>query len=199
VPKTLDFDAKIILENDRVRLEPLATAHTDVLLLYSLNEPELWTYSLVSGAGAKNLKTYINLALDKRKAKDSYAFIIIDKKSNQVVGSTRFYDYSLIHNTVQLGYTWIGKKYQKTGINRSCKQLLLTYAFEQLQVARVEFRADVNNTNSIAAMEAIGCHREGVLRSNCASPFGRRSSIILSILAEEWHDKVKANLDRLIR
>lgn len=195
----LNFDSEIILENSSVRLEPLAPAHKPALLPYSLNEPELWTYSLVSAAGQDNLETYINLALNKRKAHDSYAFVIIDKSSGHIAGSTRFYDYQPNHNTVQLGYTWLGKKYQKTGINRSCKQLMLTYAFESIKVERLEFRADVNNHNSISAMEAIGCQREGILRSNCASPFGRRSSIILSILKDEWEQSVKSKLDAMIK
>ena len=72
--------------------------------------------------------------------------------------------------------------------------MLLEFAFEKLELDRVEFRADNNNLRSIAAMKSIGCKPEGVLRSNCASPTGRRDSIVLSILKSEWHEGVKQNL-----
>lgn len=188
------FNEDYILENDRVLLRPLVAEDFELLLPFSLNEPELWTYSLQPGDGAKNLKVYINKALEGRKNKHSYPFIVFDKKKKAIAGSTRFYDYQESHNTVQLGFTWYGKAFQGSGLNKKCKLLLLEFAFEKLELERVEFRADNNNTRSIAAMKSIGCVPEGVLRSNCNSPTGRRDSIVLSILKREWHEKVKLNL-----
>ena len=71
---------------------------------------------------------------------------------------------------------------------------MLQFAFETLGLDRVEFRSDANNERSIAAMKSIGCTVEGVLRSNCKAITERRSSIILSILKDEWLDNVKENL-----
>jgi len=72
---------------------------------------------------------------------------------------------------------------------------LLEFAFEKMEVCRVEFRADLRNKRSIAAMKSIGCTEEGILRSNgyCADG-SRRDSIVLSIIKEEWFDHAKANL-----
>ena len=98
--------------------------------------------------------------------------------------------------TLQLGYTWYGKDFRGTGLNKHCKFLLLQFAFEILGMERVEFRADNNNERSIAAMKSIGCKVEGVLRNHMPT-FGseaRRDSIILSILRNEWFDEVKDNL-----
>jgi RimJ/RimL family protein N-acetyltransferase len=72
--------------------------------------------------------------------------------------------------------------------------LLLQFAFETLDLDRVEFRADAKNARSIAAMKSIGCTVEGILRNNCAAPNGRRDSIVLSILKDEWFGGVKENL-----
>lgn len=191
----LDFKAPLILENESALLRPLEVSDFDALLPFSLNEPELWTYSLLPASGSENLKTYIQHALDGRAAKTSYAFIVIDKTSGDVAGSTRFYDYQAHHNTVQLGFTWYGKKFQGTGLNKNCKYLMLDYAFRELELDRVEFRADNNNLRSIAAMKSIGCTQEGILRSNCASPTGRRDSIVLSILRSEWD----TTLDKALR
>ena len=189
-----DFSENYMLENERVLLRPLSFQDKEHLLPFSIHEPELWQYSLVSGSGEENLKRYIDLALSKRAEKDSYPFIVFDKKTNQYAGSTRFYDIQPQHNTLQLGYTWYGKQFQGTGLNKHCKFLLLQFAFETIGVARVEFRADNNNQKSIAAMKSIGCTVEGVLRSNCDGLNGRRDSIVLSILKTEWETTVKGNL-----
>jgi len=189
-----NFEAAYIIENDRVLIRPLVKEDISHLLPFSLNEPELWTYSLVPAHGEENLKKYMELALAKREQHDSYPFIVYDKKTQQYAGSTRFYDIQIQHNTVQLGYTWFGKAFQGTGLNKHCKFLLLKFAFETLGVDRVEFRADNNNKRSIAAMQSIGCTVEGVLRSNCKAMDGRRDSIVLSILKDEWTANVKSLL-----
>ena len=190
----MKFSNDIILEDEHVQLRPLANDDFDELLHYSLNEPDLWEYSLLRADGAENLQKYVDLALQGRAESHSYPFVVIDKNKEKVAGSTRFYDYQQGHKTVQLGYTWYGKEFQGTGLNKRCKYLMLRYAFEVLQLERVEFRADNQNKRSIAAMKSIGCIEEGVLRSNCSSPTGRRDSIVLSILKEEWLGSVKDNL-----
>ena len=190
------FDIDFILENERVKLIPLKETDLTLLLPYSLNEPELWEFSLQSAAGKDNMKEYLSYALQKRKENHSYPFVILDKVSDTIAGSTRFYDFQEYHKTVQLGYTWLGKKYQGTGLNRFCKQLMLNFAFDKMGLERVEFRADATNSKSIKAMKAIGCHEEGVLRSNCAAPNGRRDSIILSILKTEWLSHKKESLEK---
>lgn len=190
----LDFEKEYVLENERVLLRPLQAEDFDLLLPFSINEPELWHYSLQPGNGADNLKQYIQTALNDRFAKKSYPFIVFDKLKNSYAGSTRFYDYQAAHNTVQLGFTWYGASFQGTGLNKNCKYLMLAFAFEKLGFERVEFRADNKNKRSIAAMKSIGCTVEGVLRSNCDSPNGRRDSIILSILKTEWIEQIKPQL-----
>ena len=142
------------------------------------------------------MQAYINAALKEREKGNSYPFIVYDKRKKGFAGSTRFYDYQETHNTVQLGYTWYGKDFQRTGVNKNCKYLMLEFAFETLGIDRVEFRADNNNERSIAAMKNIGCTVVGILRSNCAGPSGRRTSIVLSILKKEWFNGIKTTLSR---
>ena len=187
----INFSENLILENEVVRLQPLQKSDFDKRLPFAIKEPDLWTYSLISGAGKEGLKTYIALALKDRADNKSYPFLVIDKRTNQVAGSTRFYDYQPNHSTIQLGFTWYGKEFQGTELNKNCKFLLLELAFEEWNMQRVEFRADANNSRSINAMKGIGCTEEGILRNNCASPTGRRNSIVLSILPDEWNTSVK--------
>jgi N-acetyltransferase len=185
----------IVLENERVLLRPLATTDYELLLPFALQEPDTWRFSLVSAAGATGMKNYIDNALAERAAGKEYPFIVFDKKANQYAGSTRFYDIQPSHQMAQLGYTWYGEAFRRTGLNRHCKLLLFNFAFEQWQLERVELRADANNAASIAAMKAIGCIEEGILRSHLQTDTGRRrSSIVLSILKAEWQNGVRENL-----
>ncbi|WP_034058908.1 GNAT family N-acetyltransferase [Lacinutrix jangbogonensis] len=192
----LDFNSEYILENDVVKLIPLKAEDFKVLTTFAINEPTLWEYALMPANGLDNLKTYLYKALQDKLDKKAYPFLVFDKRTNEYAGSTRFYDYQLQYNTVQLGYTWYGKAFQGTGLNKNCKLLLLSFAFETLGIERVEFRADNDNKRSIAAMKSLGCTVEGVLRQNCATPNGeRRDSIVLSILKGEWFGGLKANLE----
>lgn len=185
----------VILEDDVVRLQPLEITDFEYLLPFALHEPEIWKFSLVPVAGEDTLRTYIETAVKERDAGTEHPLVVLDKRTNRYAGSTRFYDIQLEKGSLQLGYTWYGKDFQGTGLNKHCKFLLLRYAFETLQVERVEFRADNNNVKSIAAMKSIGCTVEGVLRSHMPTNVGgRRDSIILSILKSEWEQTVKMNL-----
>ena len=192
----IDFNKEYVLENDRVMLRPLTAADIVHLLIYAEEQPDLWQYSLQSAAGVTAMEEYIATAIANKKTGRCYPFIVYDKKTETYAGSTRFYDYRPEHDTVQLGFTWYGKQYWGSGLNKNCKFLMLQFAFDQLNVERLEFRADANNSRSIAAMKSLGCQVEGILRSNCKAPTGRRDSIILSILRSEWHASVEDSLSR---
>lgn len=185
---TLDiFSDQPVLENERVLLRALTREDADHLLPFSLYEPEIWTYGLVTAAGRDNLEKYIDSAVSSLEQQKEYPFIVYDKQAGRYAGSTRFYDIQQHWLTTQLGYTWYGKEFQRSGLNRQCKLLLLTYVFETWGLERCEFRADLNNARSIAAMKAIGCVAEGVLRNHMPNhKGGRRDSIVLSILKNEW-------------
>lgn len=194
-----DFKFDYILENERAKLIPLRMEHLDVFLPFALHETDLWTYSMVSPAGEDNMKKYLEQAIAARHEGREYAFVVHDKKYNTIIGSTRYYDIRLANESLQLGFTWYGKAYQGTGINAHCKYLLLDFAFEHMNMQRVELRADANNARSIRAMKSIGCTVEGILRKDGKRNDGsRRDSIILSILREEWYDNLKERLKQRI-
>lgn len=192
-----NFLEDYVLENDKVLLRPLQLTDKQFLLPYSLNEPDTWKYSLVSAAGEPALENYLHIALNERSKENEYPFIVFDKTTNCYAGSTRFYDINPEFKTLQLGYTWYGEKFRGTRLNKNCKYLLLEFAFEKCGVERFELRADNDNLRSIAAMKSIGCKVDGILRSNMPRPAGlpgRRDSIVLSILKNEWFEDVKEKL-----
>lgn len=187
-----DFKQDYILEDDTVLLRPLQHADIENLLDFSLSQPEIWKFSSLPAIGKENFTNYIALALANRDKQTEYPFAVYDKRTNEYAGSTRFYDIQLKNETLQLGYTWYGRQFHGTGLNRHCKFLLLEFAFEFMEMERVEFRADNNNLRSIAAMKSIGCKVDGILRQNMPKlDGGRRDSIVLSILKDEWFSEVK--------
>ena len=191
----LDFHTEYVLENSSVRLTPLKMADFDNLVSFATDDSELWTYSLIEPSSPEKMKMYIEKALDERQNKNSYAFVVFDKQTNKYAGSTRFYDIKIENATLNLGFTWYGKEFQGTGINKNCKYLLLEFAFDVLKMERVEFRADNKNQRSVNAMKSIGCVVEGILRSNMYKPNGeRRDTIVMSILKDEWNRILKQKL-----
>ena len=194
------FEEDYILEDDSVLLRPLKEDDYENLLSFSLLEPELWKYSLQTASGEENLKRYIKTAIDSRNEKKEYPFIVFDKNLQKYAGSTRFYDVNILQKTTQLGYTWYGRQYWGSSLNKHCKFLMLQFAFDTGDFERVEFRADNNNARSIAAMKSIGCKEEGILRSNTFNRDGsRRDSIVLSILKSDWNNEVKEMLKKKLR
>jgi RimJ/RimL family protein N-acetyltransferase len=82
------------------------------------------------------------------------AFLIRDTKTNEVVGSSRFYDYDENQNSVLIGYTFIGRKFWGTNHNKALKKLMLDYAFQF--VDKVYFHIGAFNIRSQKAIEKIG-------------------------------------------
>jgi RimJ/RimL family protein N-acetyltransferase len=195
----LDPSHDYVLENGIVLLRPLHESDYDLLLKYSINEPELWKHTAGGADGPEKLKAYIANALKQRDAGTEYPFIVFDKKSNKYIGSTRFYEIKPERKTLRIGYTWYGKKYQGTGVNKNCKYLLLEFAFDKLEMARVGFDANNTNERSINAMKSIGCTVEGILRSNSIDAKDKRvDTITLSILKSEWDAELRMKLKEKI-
>lgn len=197
--KSFDPQEEYILEDERVLLRPVRAEDWQLFKNLPKKEPDIWQYSLVTIQNEKDLESYFQTAIDARNAGTAYAFIVFDKLTKSFVGCTRFYDIQIQYLSTQLGYTWYTKSSWGSGVNLHCKYLLLQFAFEQLGLERVEFRADNDNKRSIAAMQKIGCTIEGVLRSHLPKPDGgRRDSIVLSILKTEWNASVKNKLAGLL-
>ncbi|MEO8794763.1 MAG: GNAT family protein [Daejeonella sp.] len=190
-----DFNNNLILENEVAMLRPLQNRDFVHLKHFANELPDIWQYSREKVWGEYNLQEYISKAVKSREDKKEFPFIVFDNRKNEYAGSTRFYDIQFENKTLQLGYTWYGKEFQRTGLNKHCKFLMLQFAFEIFDMERVEFRADNNNLRSIEAMKKIGCKIEGVLRSNLPTQNNaRRDSIVLSILKDEWLNNVKTDL-----
>lgn len=190
-----NFKEDYILENNVVRLQPLQATDYEKLVAFSINEPELWSFNANGPDNPENLKKYIDKALSQKEKQSEYPFVVFDKTKNKIAGSTRFYNINLEAKHLEIGFTWYGKEFQGTSLNKNCKFLLLEFAFEKMHLERVGFRANNLNQRSIAAMKSIGCIEEGILRNFSTDANGNRiDAIVLSILKNEWFATVKENL-----
>ena len=177
---------KIMLENRRVQLIPLTLSHLNDLLPIAL-EPGLWQFSPINITNERLLNEYLAFALKEKEEGKAYPFVIIDKRTDEIVGCTRFYDIQPKHKTLEIGYTWISKAVQGTDLNKACKYELLKFAFEDLKYNRVALRTDYLNHQSRHAIQKIGAKQEGILRQHIITDSGRiRDTVYFSIIQEEW-------------
>jgi len=184
---TLDFNENIVLENARALLRPLEAGDAELLLPVATQTPTLVQYSPFKIHTRYHLREYIATSLEERAKGIRYPFVIFDKKEGSAAGSTSIGSHSAKDLRFEIGWTWIGTAFQRTGLNRQCKWLLLSYAFDSLQYERVEFRTDERNRSSRRAMESMGAVYEGCLRSHTVMNDGfRRNTLYYSILRQEW-------------
>jgi RimJ/RimL family protein N-acetyltransferase len=184
----------VILEGNHVKLEPLSLGHLDALCAVGL-DPELWKFTTVNIRNGEEMRTYIEEAVRLQAAGTVMAFATRDKKTNKIVGSTRFADIQVAHRTLEIGWTWIATAFQRTAVNTEAKYLMLRHAFEQMHARRVMLKTDETNVKSRAAIARIGAKQEGILRNHMLVWDGRnRNSVIFSIIAEEW-PQAKRNLE----
>lgn len=194
ITKDFNFNDNIIIEDERVRIEPLTLQHTKYLKAIILKDTGLMKYSFPSVTTGSELDRYIDTALQGRQSSIRYPFVVFDKSKGRYAGSTSYMFVVNEHRRLEIGYTWIGFDYQSTGLNTAMKYLMLQYAFEELGFSRVEFRADSRNMQSRTAIAKIGATFEGELRSCAVKQNGFRSNtVIYSILESEWPD-VKTQL-----
>jgi len=190
-----DFSTDYILEDEIVRLRPLVITDFEHLLEYSVNEPDNWKFNSGGPAGAENLKVYIDKAVKNRQDTKEYPFIVFSKIVNKYVGCTRFYNIDFERRIMEVGWTWYGKAYQGTGINKNCKYLLFDFAFSKLDMERIGLGANSKNERSINGMKGVGCTVEGIMRSRGYDANGERmDSIFLSILKNEWENEWRDQL-----
>ncbi|MEM1331593.1 MAG: GNAT family protein [Planctomycetota bacterium] len=199
------------IETDLVRLDPLGPEHADELFAIAgppgdldlfTRRPDPWT--------AHGFRRFIEwqLALPA-----TLPFIVRSAETGTAVGSSSFLDVRPPHRALEIGWTWFGPEHRGTRVNPATKLAMLTRCFEtdlfghteQFGVSlgpgpaqRVALKTDLRNERSQRAIAKLGATREGVLRSNTVMHDGyRRSTVMFSILADEWPDVKSKLLERI--
>ena len=182
----MDFSSSIVIENNRARLRPLELTDFEALKAVAM-DADLWKYTLTRADDAVSLAAYLRQAIEGREQGLRYPFAIIDRATGELAGSTSYYNVAEPDQRLSIGYTWVGTKFQRSGLNRACKHLLLTHAFGALNCERVELETDSRNHKSRTAMARMGATEEGTLRSHRPTQGGiRRDTVVFSIIRPEW-------------
>jgi RimJ/RimL family protein N-acetyltransferase len=187
----------VVLEGSFVRLEPLALAHHAALSDVGLDE-ELWRWIPTAVGTPAEMAAYIETALKEQASGVALPFALIEKASGRAIGSTRYGNIERAHHRLEIGWTWVARKWQRTAVNTEAKYLLLRHAFETLGCMRVELKTDSLNQRSRAAILRIGAREEGIFRNHMITANGRvRHTVYFSIVDSEWAD-VKSQLEARI-
>lgn len=182
------------MQGKLVRLEPLHQGHRQGLC-DAIADGELWKLFVTLVPHPKDIDNFFIRAQATYDAGEGIAFAIIDKRTEKVAGSTRFMKADLGNRRVEIGYSFLGQSWQRTLINTEAKLLLLSHAFEVMELNRVELLTDYLNSRSRAAILRLGAKEEGVLRNHMLMPDGRvRDSVLYSIIKHEWPG-IKQHLD----
>lgn len=185
------------LEGPTIRLEPLAPRHLAGLCAVGL-DPELWRLVSVRVHDRMGMERYVASALADQRAGSALPFATVWRETGEVIGSTRFGNAAPEHRRVEIGWTWLGRDWQRTGANTEAKYLMLRHAFEQWGCQRVEFKTSALNERSRAAIRRIGGREEGILRAHMVNEDGSsRDSVYFSVIADEWPE-VRRRLEAML-
>lgn len=184
--KSEQLQSDIILENENVLLLPFENER-NIELKEIIFDDEIWKYMGMYVRNGTEFEHYIKNTLKQKADGICYPFLIIDKATNKVAGSTRYGYLNLASQKCEIGWTWYGKEFQGTGLNKACKYELLNFGFENIQFKRIQFSADFENKKSQRAIEKLGAVKEGIFRNNYVDSEGKsKDDVYYSVILEEW-------------
>ena len=180
----MNFSIQPILEDENIKLIPLEESDFERLFTVA-SDPEVW--SMHPNKERYKREVFQNFFTGALESKG--AFLVLDKNSEEVLGSTRFYDFNKIDNSILIGYTFYGTKYWGKNINARVKKMMLDYIFQF--VDQVIFHVGKDNIRSVKAMTKLGAENIG---EEEVAYFGEPSkmNVVFQIKKEDW--RIKKNL-----
>jgi RimJ/RimL family protein N-acetyltransferase len=180
------------LEIAGVRLEPVAEAHREALR-QAADAPDIWAHMPMSARG-ESFDPWFDAALRGSASGDEACWVARTLHDGALVGSSRYLAIVAAHHRVEIGHTWYAPSVWATKVNPACKLMLMTHGFEALGLNRIEYKTDIRNTRSQAAIAKLGAVREGVFRAHMVRADGSlRDSVYFAVTRDDW-PAVKAGL-----
>jgi N-acetyltransferase len=177
----------LTLETERALLRPVKEEDYDTFLRIAKQDLDMWQYFSLNLADEKQLTRWMELVHSDRAANTRRPFTIIDKVTGQIAGSSSLGNISIYDLRAEIGWSWIGKDFRSTGLNKHAKFAMMRYAFDELNFERIEFKTDVQNARARKGLQGVGGIEEGILRSHMKMWNNRRrTSIYYSVLKDEW-------------
>lgn len=177
----------LILETGKALLRPLEQNDFIPFLSLAKQDFNMWQYFSLNLGDEPQLKKWFEMAFADKQAETRRPFTIIDKASGKIAGSSSMGNISYHDLRLEIGWSWLGKDFRSTAINRHAKYTMMKYAFEELHFERIEFKTDVLNERARQGLRKVGGIEEGILRSHMTMWNNRRrTSIYYSVLKNEW-------------
>jgi RimJ/RimL family protein N-acetyltransferase len=172
------------LEGQIVRMEPLTPQHKEEIRAAIDCDDASWSVMLVNPVGA-GFEEYWSVSLGAPLT-ERLPYAIRRLSDGRVVGTSTYFMVSAKHGGVEIGATFLRPDVRAGPVNPEAKILMLSHAFDSGAV-RVQFKVDMRNARSQAAVAKLGAVREGVLRRDTRTWTGHiRDTVVFSILDSEW-------------
>ena len=153
----MHFDLQPNLKGELIELRPLTPEDWDDLFSVA-SDPLIWEQHPESDRYNEEVfRAFFRGALES-----GGALVAIDAKTQQIIGSTRFHGYDPEKSEIEIGWTFLARKYWGGRYNREMKQLMLAHAFKFVE--NVVFFVGENNIRSRKATEKIGAVESGTAK-----------------------------------
>jgi RimJ/RimL family protein N-acetyltransferase len=176
----------LTLQTSKVLLRPIE--ENDFNAFFELaQDKDAWKYFTLNLADKDHLRKWMDLAYADRSANTRRPFTIIEKSTDKIAGSMSMGNISMHDLRLEIGWSWLGKEFRGTDVNRHAKYCMMKYAFEELGFERVEFKTDLLNARARKGLEKIGGKEEGILPSHMTMwNDRRRDSVYYAVLKNDW-------------
>ena len=175
-----EWNEQAVPSFEAIELRPSTTddAHD---LFAALDDDRVWTH--VKGRPATEHEWA--KVIDAARSAGRWMWTVRDQ--GRIVGTTSFLDLSIVDARVEIGHTTYSPSVWGTRVNPACKLLLMTWAFEECEMNRIQLKTDIRNLRSQGAIERMGATREGVLRMyQRRQDDSIRDTVMYSVLSQEW-------------
>lgn len=188
-----------VLTGRLVTLAPLCEQDAPQLLAAG-DDPEVFRHlRVVPPRTGSDARSMVASHLAARDAGLRVPYVQRRPADAEVMGLTCLYEIDPGNRSLAIGHTWVGRRWQRTGVNTEAKLLLLGRAFDELGAVRVVWHTDVRNTGSQAAVERLGAVREGLLRKHRQRLDGTwRDTVQYAMTDDDWprvRDRLRHRLE----
>lgn len=174
------------LADQKITLLPIKKEHIQEMRRLS-SDKDVWTWYTEDLTDPDALESWMMKRLEETERGEKMTYTVQLNETGEVIGATSYGHIDWVEGGIEIGWTWLGKKYIGSGINKHMKFLMLQHAFEIMNIERLELRTDELNIRSRRAMEKIGAQYDGTLRNHRATQGGRRrNTVVYSIIKSEW-------------
>jgi RimJ/RimL family protein N-acetyltransferase len=168
------------MTGDGCRAELFTEAHREALKAACAEDREIWDIyanNFDPDGFDKSIETYTSNPRNR-------TFVLYD--GDELAGMSSYLGIDEGRQVLEIGGTYYRPHLRGTGFNRRVKNMMLKRAFD-CGIRRVEFRVDIRNQRSQAAMKKLGAVREGVMRADRITWTGHvRDTVLFAILKDEY-------------